>query len=410
MESGEAVLNKILTRFNSVMGESSHEIDGDITEMYPIFAAMVGRENKRRLATLTPEMPKYDSTLGLERELGSVAKPSTMRVKVDMLKKKEEETLHKIHNRIQEYGLEEVSKVHRDEKFHLKKHTIVGGDKLPGTGGEKKPAKYNKFRPETISLNEEDSKLFQKQVQLAMLKGQYTEKKEIVETQGGSTTRNQEELEQLYVKAAEMKVKHLLEVIDRQQDQMSNIGHRFEQLDVSVVQKEEFLDKTIEDLRLRAKGMVGKKIKEREAEAEAANNPATASKEEKKKKGKKGGKAKKGKKAGKVKKGKEGGEEKEKEASAPGGGMDKIMEEGEEEGDEGENDDNTGAAEDDEEEEEEEEVRVRVSQERSDELSEKARVLASNGACRRRTRRKRATSTGERSGTRKRPSRRLRQR
>lgn len=80
-----------LSQFNAAMDHSSWEVEGGITEMYPIFAAMIVRENRRRNATLTPQTPKYDSTLGLERELASVAKPITMRVKVEMQRKKEEE-------------------------------------------------------------------------------------------------------------------------------------------------------------------------------------------------------------------------------------------------------------------------------------------------------------------------------
>jgi hypothetical protein len=47
---------------------------------------------------------------------------------------KEEGKLNKIHNRIQEYGLEEVAKVHRDDRFHLKKDRQGGGN---GEGGRK---------------------------------------------------------------------------------------------------------------------------------------------------------------------------------------------------------------------------------------------------------------------------------
>ena len=213
--------------------------------------------------------------------------------------------------------------MHRDEKFHLKKHTVVG-DKLSAVTG--KQYTFDKERAQTISLNEEDSKLFQKQVQLAMLKGQYSEKKEIVETQGGSNTRNQEDLEQLYIKAAEMKVKHLLEVIDRQQDQLSNIGTRYEQLETSVEEKEEFLDKTIKGLRLRAKGMIGSKLKERQGTAEAEAPPSPKGENRGKKRSKKS-------KKGKTKKVTDKGDGEGKTEPKSGASMDKIVEE--EEGDEG---------------------------------------------------------------------------
>jgi len=58
-------------------------------------------------------------------------------------------------------------------------------------------------------------------------------------------TRNQEDLETLYVKAAEMKIKHLLEVIDRQQDSMSSNGMTFDKVSDATSSKETRLNETI---------------------------------------------------------------------------------------------------------------------------------------------------------------------
>jgi hypothetical protein len=79
-----------------------------------------------------------------------------------------------------------------------------------------------------------------------------SEKSELVASQAGAGTRNQEELEQLYVKAAEMKIKHLLEVIDRQQDTMSSNGDLFGKTEETVSKKEEGLNKKIAELQKKA--------------------------------------------------------------------------------------------------------------------------------------------------------------
>mgnify|MGYP003981693111 CR=1 FL=1 len=108
-----------------------------------------------------------------------------------------------IHNRIQEYGLEEVSKTHRDDRFHIKKHLV--NDESP-TKSNEEDAKTPPGRRQHaglvrgaansihthLNLDEEDKGMFQLRVQLAMLKGQYNEKKEIVDSQGGKE-KNQEE-------------------------------------------------------------------------------------------------------------------------------------------------------------------------------------------------------------------------
>ena len=74
------------------------------------------------------------------------------------------------------------------------------------------------------------------------------QKKVLVESQGESGARNQEELDELYVKTAQMKIKHLLEVIERQQDTFSSISVQFETLEEGVSRKDDELNKMIEKL------------------------------------------------------------------------------------------------------------------------------------------------------------------
>ena len=78
-----------------------------------------------------------------------------------------------------------------------------------------------------------------------MLKGQKMSKMALVESVSGQGERNQAELDELYVKTAQMKINHLLEVIERLQDTFSGLGGRSEQLEESVEGKEEELNKKV---------------------------------------------------------------------------------------------------------------------------------------------------------------------
>lgn len=125
--SGEQT-NKVLNKFNKVLSNQGSNADVTITEMYPVYSAMshnMGHHRRHATLRMTEDgSGPGDSSLGLDREIKSLLKPRTFKWQIEMQRKKEEERLHVIHNRIQEYGLEEVSKVHRDERYHVKKHQI----------------------------------------------------------------------------------------------------------------------------------------------------------------------------------------------------------------------------------------------------------------------------------------------
>ena len=101
-----------------------------------------------------------------------------------------------------------------------------------------------------------------------MLKGQKMSKMALVESVSGQGERNQAELDELYVKTAQMKINHLLEVIERLQDTFSGLGGRSEQLEESVEGKEEELNKMIMTLSAELEASEGKGKDDTETEIE----------------------------------------------------------------------------------------------------------------------------------------------
>ena len=182
----------------------------------------------------------------LEGDFLAVDSPILVGDELNDLHKYEISTVGKVKEKIQEYGLDEVSKVHRDERFHIRKQHSSS----PTNAKKRYQGRFNQSQPARTfaKLDEEDTRFFNLQVELAMLKGQKMEKQALVDSQGESGARNQEELDELYVKTAQMKIKHLLEVIERQQDTFSSIGVQFETLEEAVSRKEDQLNKMIDNL------------------------------------------------------------------------------------------------------------------------------------------------------------------
>ena len=97
---------------------------------------------------------------------------------------------------------------------------------------------------------------------LASLRGQAAEKRDMVaySTRAGGT-HSQEDLERLYLKSAELKIKHLLEVIDRQQEQLAASANGAERMEGAVNATAAELNKRMAELEAKhgEKGAAGDK-------------------------------------------------------------------------------------------------------------------------------------------------------
>ena len=145
-----------LTTYNNALKEESKSTTNVIEEMYPAAAQSASPRS---------------STVDLSSTFKDFVSIPALAVQVKVAKKRESSTISSIGNRIQEYGLEEVSKVHRDDRFHLKKNKNT----LSPT---------HKKTTYSHTMDADSTALFQKQVQLAMLRGQVSEKEELIASQG----------------------------------------------------------------------------------------------------------------------------------------------------------------------------------------------------------------------------------
>ncbi|GMI50881.1 hypothetical protein ScalyP_jg7991, partial [Parmales sp. scaly parma] len=147
---------------------ASDGISRDIEELYPMATSAPRR--KFSIAGQVQDDLNYDFEV--------VTKPFSLNFTLASAARENAKTLSKIHDSIISHGLDEVSKIHRDERFTSRNR----GSSCTTTTTTTTTDRYGRKTNITISnaasnanknfhMKESDSNTFEKQVELAMLKG-----------------------------------------------------------------------------------------------------------------------------------------------------------------------------------------------------------------------------------------------